>query len=231
MRFQKALVLGLFGVFGLNPSAQAQQEVSEVIYKIHDVSPVEENNEIKSCDFSITLYNRSSQMVSNLSLNLSWLDTVIDDKIKAEKNEKVYDEQGKVSGYTGKSKTEEYTAKKISMDISVPPLSPEKQISIKANIKTDRCFLLLQKPTLTVQTCRFGNNQSDATAGVCKNMFKYISPDQGDYYTEFKVISYDNEQEQIDEQAQREKEELERIYENALSSVRRINDTLNSMQQ
>ncbi len=229
MKFQKALVLSLAGVCTLASWATAQEKAPEVIYKIHDVTPVEENNKIVSCNYSLTLFNRAPQMVSNLSLNLAWLDEVVDDQIKAEKQEKVYDKDGKVSGYNGKSKTEEYTTKRISTDISIPPLASGKQISLKANIKTDRCFLLLQKPELRVLNCQYGNSRSEANAGVCKNMFRFISSDQGDYYTEFKPISYEQAKQETEQQTQKEKEELENIYTNALSSVNRISDTLKSM--
>lgn len=230
MSFQKTFVLSLLGALAVSSVSHAQVSNPEVIYKIHDVSPVMEENKIVSCDFGVTLYNRAPQMVSNLSLNFSWQDDVIDEQIKAERQEKVMDENGRVAGYNGKSKTEEFTPKKISVDVSIPPLAASKQISVKSNIKTDRCFLLLQKPTLTVRSCRYGSAQSEETMGVCNNLFNYISPEQGDYYTEFKAISYNQEKQEMEDQAQKEKQELENIYENALSSVRRISDTLNSMQ-
>lgn len=230
MSFQKTFVLSLLGVLAVSSVSKAQEATPEVIYKIHDVTPVKEDNKIVSCDFGITFYNRAPQMVSNLSLNFSWLDEVVDNQIKAEKQEKVVDETGNVAGYNGQSKTEEFTPKKISLDVSIPPLAASKQISVKANVKTDRCFLLLQKPILSISSCRYGNTQSEEMMGMCNSLFNYISPEEGDYYTDFKEISYDQEKEDQDAQAQKEKEELESIYENALNSVKRISDTLNSMQ-
>ncbi len=230
MSIKKTFILSLFGVIGVTTVSQAQMSSSEVIYKIHDVSPVKENNEVVSCDFSVTFYSRAPQMVSNLELNLSWVDEVIDNQIKAEKQEKVLDANGNVAGYRGQSKTESYTAKKIGTDVSVPPLSPSKQLSIKANIKTDRCFLLLQKPMLSVRKCRYGNGQAEEMIGMCNNLFRYISPEQGDYYSEFKPVSYEQEQKEIEDKAKKEKDELENIYENALSSVKRISETLNTME-
>ncbi len=229
MRFQKIFVMSLFGALSFSNAVQAQNSAPEVIYKIHDVNPIKEDNKIVSCDFSITFFNRAPQMVSNLALNFSWTDDVIENQIKAEKQEKVYDSEGKVAGYNGKSKTEEYTAKKISLDVSVPPLAASKQLSLKSNIKTDRCFLLLQKPELKIVNCNYGNAKSEENAGICNHLFNYISPEQGDYYTEFKPISYDEQKQEMENQAQKEAQELENIYENALNSVRRMSDTLNSM--
>lgn len=229
MRIQKTFILTLLGIITMSSSSQAQMANPEVIYKIHDITPLKNEMEKDSCNFSITFYNRAPQMVSNLSLNFSWLDDVIDNQIKEEKQEKFVDEKNNISGYTGQSKTEEYTAKKISVDVSVPPLAPRKQISIKSNIKTDRCFLLLQKPELAVRNCRYGSVQSDENAAICKNLFTFISPEQGEYYSEFKAISYAEESEKTESKAKKEKEELEKIYENALHSVKRVQQTLNSM--
>lgn len=230
MNLQKTLVLSLLSFIASGSVCQAQLSNQEVIYKIHDISPVKEDNKVVSCDFSITFFNRSPEMVSNLSLNFSWLDEVVDNQIKAEKQEKVFDANGRIAGYNGKSKTEQFTAKKISVDVAVPPLGSAKQISIKSNIKTDRCFLLMQKPKLMVQNCRYGSTQSEGTAGICKGMFRYISPEQGDYYNEFKPISYDQEKQEQEDLAKKEKQELDNIYENALNSVKRISETLKTMQ-
>ena len=230
MIFKKTFMLNLLGAMAVSTICSAQETQSpEVIYKIHNVNPIKEDNKIVSCDYSVTFFNRAPEMVSNLSVNFTWQDNIIDEQIKAEKQEKVVDSQSKVTGYTGKSKTEEYTSKKISQNVSVPPLPASKQVSIKLNIKTDRCFLLLQKPELEINSCRYGNANSERNAGACQNMFTYISPAQGDYYSEFKPISYDNEQEEKDLQNQKEKQELEEIYNNALDSVKRINQTLDSM--
>lgn len=229
MKLCKTVVLSFVSVIAAGSVCQAQVAEPEVIYKIHDVSPVKEDNNVTSCDFSVTFFNRAPKMVSNLELSFSWLDEVIDNQIKAEKQEKVVDANGNVAGYNGKSKTEEYTAKRISVDFSVPPLASNKQVSIKSNIKTDRCFLLLQRPMLAVRNCRYGSSQSEETAGICNNLFTYISPEQGDYYTEFKPISYDQEKQDNEDKAMKEKNELENIYENALSSVKRISESLNAM--
>lgn len=228
MLLKKSFILNTLGAIVISSSVQAQN-APEVIYKIHDVMPIKENNEVVSCDYSVTFYNRAPEMVSNLDLNFSWLDSVIDDQIKEEKKEKFVDSKNKVSGYTGKSKTEEYSSKKISANVSVPPLPSQKQISIKSNIKTDRCFLLLQQPDLTVNKCRYGTSSSEKQAGICKNLFVYVSPEQGDYYTEFKPISYKQEQSQTEEENTKEKEELENIYNKALDSVKRMSKTLSSM--
>ncbi len=231
MSFKKNFVLGLVSALAISAASNACAGNSEVIYKIHDINPVKEDNEVVSCDFSITFYNRTPQIVSNLSLDIGWLDEVIEEKIKQEKQEQIRDNNGRVSGYSGQSKTEQFTSKMISTNLSVPPLPPSKQISIRAAVKTDRCFLLLDKPELKVNTCKFGSAANvDKAAGACNGLFIFVSPDSGDYYTDFKPITYDEEKQEVEQQNRSEKKELDNIYNNAISSVKRISQTLDTMQ-
>lgn len=231
MSFKKNFVLSLLSAVALMPVANANADDAEVIYKIHDINPVKENNDVVSCDFSVTFFNRTPNIVSNLSMDISWLDQVVEDQIKQEKQEKVQNSSGRVSGYSGQSKTEQFTSKTISTALSIPPLPPQKQISIKASVKTNRCFLLLEKPQLQINTCKVGSTANvDKAAGACNNLFVYISPESGEYYNEFKPISYDAEKLETEKQNKSEQKELDKIYNNAVSSVRRINQTLETMQ-
>ncbi len=226
---KKSFCLGLLGLVMLPSMALAQYNKQEVIYKIHDISPVKEDGKVVSCDYSITFYNRSSTMLSNLSIELQWLDEVIDTQIKKEKQEKYVDKKTKISGYTGKSKTEEYTTKSIISSFAVPPLAPSKQISLKRNIQTDRCFLLMQKPTLKVTSCLYSGQKSENSAGVCQDMMRLITPADGDYFTEFKPISYDIEKKQIEEENAKEKKEMDKIYNDALNSINAVTEALRNM--
>lgn len=226
---KKSVFLSLLSVALFPSMALAQYNKQEVIYKIHDIAPVKEDGKVVSCDYSVTFFNRSQNMISDLSLEFQWLDEVIDGQIKKEKQEKVVDKNSKVSGY-GKSKTEEYTAKSIASSFSVPPLAPSKQVSLKQNIQTDRCFLLMQKPTIKVVSCLYDAQKTEASAGVCQDMLRYITPNEGDYYTDFKPISYDDEKKQIEEENEAEKKELDAVYNSALDAVNSITATLKTMQ-
>ena len=231
MNFRKNIVLGLISALAASAAFNAYAVDEKVTYKIHDVSPVKEDNEVTACNFSVTFYNRTPQIVSDLSLDFSWLDEIVEEKIKEEKKEPVLNDAGKESGYSGKSKTEQYTSKKISTNLSVPPLPPAKQISLKATIKTDRCFLLLDKPILKVNSCKYGAEKNvDRTAGVCNNIFAFISPESGEYYTEFKPITYDEQKKEMEEKQKSEQNELDTLYNNAVASVKRISQTLDTMQ-
>lgn len=230
MNATKKLILGtVCGTF-LFAAAEARA-ANEVIYKIHDVNPISEGSDVTGCDFSITLFNRASQIVSNLSVDLSWKDEVIENQINEEKVEKPKNaaEMNNNRRTPGDSKTEEFTSKTVSANFNIPPIQPNKQISLKGNVKTDRCFLLMQEPELIVRSCKFGAGNTDTNAGLCKRMFKYISPEDAEYYTDFQAISYSEQRKEDQQLSQDEQKDLDRIYRNALSSVKRISETLNSM--
>ena len=231
MNFRKNFVFGFIGALALTAAFDVRAASQEVIYKIHDIHPLKDDTEITACEFSLTLFNRSDLTVNNLSLDIGWKDDVIENKIKEEKAEKVVDRNSGVRGYTGQSQTEKFTSKMVSTNVSVPPLQPGKQISVRSKINTDRCFLMMQTPELIVRKCSMGGSgDGDKTAGVCNDLFKYVSPVDGEYYTEFKEISYEEEKAQEIQQNIEEKKELDQLYGNAVSSVRRISETLNSMQ-
>lgn len=231
MSFRKKIVLGLVGAIAASAAFNAYAVDEKVTYKIHDVSSVKEDNEVTACNFSVTFYNRTPQIVSDLSLDISWLDDVVEERIKEEKKEPVRNAAGSETGYSGQSKTEQFTSKKISTNLSVPPLPPSKQISLKATIKTDRCFLLLDQPQLKINSCKYGSEKNvDRTAGVCNNLFAFVSPESGEYYTEFKPITYDEQKKEIEQQQKTEQKELDTLYNNAISSVKRISQTLDTMQ-
>lgn len=229
MNVSQKFVLTMISGAALFAAADAYA-ASEVIYKIHDITPVKQDNEIVSCDFSVTFFNRATQTVSNLSLDIGWKDEVIEDRIKEEKKEKIVDENDNFQGYSGRSKTEEFTSKVVSTNLSVPPLLSEKQISVKGSVKTNRCFLLLQEPEIVVRSCKFGVGNMDTNAGVCKRLFKFVNPQQGEYYTDFKTVSYDIQKKEDKQHSLNEQKDLDKLYNNALSSVKRISQTLNSMQ-
>lgn len=228
MNISHKSVLGIISAVTLFATFDAHA-ANEVIYKVHDITPVKIDGVVVSCDFSITFFNRANQTVSNLSLDIGWKDDVIEEQIKEEKKEKIIDDNNSFQGYSGQSKTEEYTSKMISTNVVLQPLLPEKQLSVKANVNSDRCFLLLQQPEMRVRSCKFGVGNTDTNAGVCQNLFKFISPEAGEYYTEFRSISYEAQKQEDKQHSLNEQKELDKLYNNAFSSVRRISETLNTM--
>lgn len=224
----KILLSAVSGLL-MSVSADAFAAADEVIYKIHDITPVEENGEVKACEFGITLFNRASETVSEIKLDLGWKDEVIIDAVKNEKNEKdaVPADTGRIR--RGMSSTADFTSDTISVSVSVPPLEPEKQVSLKSKIDTDRCFLLMGEVQTIVRSCKVGGSSKDKKAGVCTDMFKYISPQNPEYYTGFSEVSYDAQKAEEEKQNAKDLEELNQVYQGAVNSLRKVNKTLSSI--
>ena len=52
-----------------------------VIFKVHDITPVNEEGVVVGCDFSVTLYNRTAINFRSFTINLNWEDPV-DERFK-----------------------------------------------------------------------------------------------------------------------------------------------------
>lgn len=223
----KILLSAVSGLL-MSVSADAFAAADEIIYKIHDITPVEEDGEVKACEFGITLFNRASETVSEIRLDLGWKDEVIADAIKNEKNEK-----NTAPTDTGRTRrgmsTADFTSDVISTSVSVPPLEPSKQVSLKSKIDTDRCFLLMGDVQTIVRSCKVGGSSKDKKAGVCSDMFKYISPQNPEYYTGFSEVSYDAQKAEEEKQNAKDLEELNQVYQGAVNSLRKVNKTLSSI--
>lgn len=232
MNLKKKIVLNLACVLALLTAMDVKAADNEVIYKIHDIKPQKQDNEVVGCEFSATFFNRSNFLISNLSIDIGWTDEVIADKIIQEKKELKTNYRTGDTGYNTQSKTETFTSKTISTNLSIPPMAVSKQISVKGVVKSDRCFLLMEKPQVIVRSCKMGNNSAsdDKTAGLCKDLFTFVSPKDAQYYSDFKAVSYQTAKNMEERRNMDEKKDLDNVYGKAVSSVKRISATLKTMQ-
>lgn len=60
-------------------------------------------------------------------------------------------------------------------------------------------------------------------------MFKYISPQNPEYYTGFSEVSYDAQKAEEEKQNAKDLEELNQVYQGAVNSLRKVNKTLSSI--
>ena len=70
---------------------------------------------------------------------------------------------------------------------------------------------------------------STSVSENCNGLFKYYSPKDPEFYTDFKPISYDEEAQQERAKVNRDKEEVEDMHEKALSAVRRAGEVVESI--
>ena len=67
------------------PATGSNTTEEEVLFKIHDISPVKNSDgEVIACDFNATFYNRSPYEVSDAVVSLTWNDQSLENIIKSE---------------------------------------------------------------------------------------------------------------------------------------------------
>ena len=207
----------------VKPVAASEVKDQAILFKIHDVIPVKNNDgEVVGCDYSTTLYNRSDNPISGATLNLKWEDKAISEVIDQEKKE---DAKNKQSSGRANSTTERITDKNIDALVDVPAIQPLKQVTVQSRVNSDRCFLLIDDPQFEVKNCTVGSavarsgNSNMGRSGGCSGLFRYVSAEDPQYYLEFKVISVDQEKEEKEAQQKKEKSETDGLYEKTIKAM------------
>lgn len=238
MNVRREFFLTLASVFSiiLASNANAQFDNRAILYKIHDIRPVKNHEaQVVACEFDATFFNRTDLNLSTISLDMGWKDDVIESTIEIEKKEEIKnaDADTGFSRRRGLSKTESLTSRNVGTSLSLPPLASQKQIVVTGRVDTDRCFLLIEDVNLNVKSCKVSTLNKDAKSDVkdtdCKELFKYISSMNPEYYTEFKSASYQDQQREEMQEKQKEKNELNSMYNKTVSSFNRVTEMLGSM--
>ncbi len=226
------LAAGCFSAVG----AQAQSSEA-VLFKIHDVQPVKgENNLINACDYNVTVYNRSSKDIASASLMLTWTDDTINSVISDAKVQNKADSGTNLRQVI--SRTEASSPVQISSQLSIPALPPQKQVSVRARIQTDRCFLLMGPVQAEVKSCRINADKTGATnrrtsarasATECEGLFQYVSPENPEYYREFKPISYDDEKIQGEAKRAQERNAINSQYDAVVTELSKVPTVLDGI--
>ncbi len=207
------LALGLS--FGLTNADAAPLNGNEssggIIFKIHDVVPEKNvDGEVIYCNLGATFFNRTDATVNNLAISLIWKDDVIDETIAIENREEREAKRNNSKKPTPRYSTSSFTSKTVSVDLKLPPIKMNQQITLKTKVDTDRCFLLLND--MDIKTLNCGSLGGASSKENCANSFQYVSPKQGEYYTEFKEISWDDQILREDEQVSKLQEDVENLY-------------------
>lgn len=229
---KKVFGLALGAVLATNiGSASAQRAVpadddktEELLFKIHDITPVENREgEVIACDFNTTFYNRSSYNLKEAMLDFTWKDTSLEDVIKQEKEEDA--EKQNRNANRAYSETERRTSKDVNIMIEVPAIKPYKQITVNNRINTDRCFLLIEKVDFSVKSCSAEGLSGSRSArrasreSPCSRLFKYVSPEDAQYYLDFKEITPDEENSREEAKKQESKNEADGTYAKTIDAL------------
>ena len=161
-----------------------------VIFKIHDIKPVNNEGIVTGCDFLVTLYNRTSINFRSFTINLDWLDEV-ESEFKFDR----YVES--VIGVEEATKQKEFLGDKfetqpLKTSVTVNAFGTDTQISVKSHIDSEKCYLLLKEANFTVTPCdivRSAEGMSGATSQECTQLFQLVNTSNPEYFGQFKNIS------------------------------------------
>ena len=174
-----------------------------VIFKVHDVTPVLEEGVVTGCDYSVTLYNRTSINFRNFTINMNWSDPV-DERFRFDRYAEAVMSQDEFNKYKDVIKEDEKSAP-TTASVTVNAFGADKQISIRSHVNSEKCYLMLSDAQYTVTPCDIVRN-IDAMDGMkisadqkeCTGLFQFVSTKNPEYFGKFKRISL-TEQEKQDE--------------------------------
>ena len=212
--------------FGAPADGKKEEANGEIIFKIHDVVPEKNaDGKVVYCNIGATFFNRAKTDVANLALSLNWTDDVIGDIIDIEDREEKEKKKDKFKGAKPRYSTSNFTSKSVSVFLKLPRIKVNQQITMKTKVDTDRCFILLNDMDVEVSNCgTLGTGTSDRSS--CSNYFRYISPKMGEYYTEFKKISLDEQIDEEEKQIVQLQDDVKKLYDETLHALEMITHPL-----
>ena len=218
----KKILAQIFGLSLVSYVGVASAAEEGILFKIHDIVPVKNADGIVvSCELGATFYNRTEAELANASLTLSWDDEVVAEAINQEERN-ARETRRSSRKNTPRYNTASYNTKEISLDLRLPPIKSHQQVSLKAKVTTDRCFLLLNDVNVNVTKCGTANSDEKLSKIGCDNLFRFISPKSGEYYSEFKEISPDQMLAQEEGVSNAKKMEVLDLYNSTLATIENI---------
>lgn len=231
------IVLGLSA--GMANAQEAQEETTKpraVLFKIHEIKPViNSEGVVTSCDFLVTFYNRTTESFRQAKLNLGWTDDVSGRFLTEE-----FEESQPASNQNNRnSRLPQKNNSEITTTIEMPSLGSYKQASVQGNVKTEKCFLLLDKLDFQVESCNMigkeeAENQNTRrqrinagrNASECASLFQYVDSKNPEYYDEFKNISYSEQERQLNGVKLQDTTDIQNAYDNVNTNLNKTSDIL-----
>lgn len=221
------VALGLaFGVTDVNAApSNAKESLGEIIFKIHDIVPEKNaDGNVVYCNIGATFFNRTKNDVANLAISLNWKDDVIGEIMDIEEREEREKKRSKSKEPRSRYSTSSFTSDMVTVDLKLPPIKVNQQITLKTKVDTDRCFILLNDMDVAATNC--GTLSNGSSKDSCSNFFQYVSPKSGEYYTDFKEISWENQIVAEDDLIAQIQEEVDGLFDETLKSLDSITDSI-----
>lgn len=188
--------------YGANANTDKAKEQTTrsdaVIFKVHDVNPVNKDGIVTGCDFTVTLYNRTAINFRNFTINLGWND-VVDERFKFDKYAEAVMSKEDFKKLE-KTISEETKVAPVKTSITVNAFGADKQVSVRSHLDNEKCYLLLNTAEFTVSPCDIARTIEDkkgadvsANQKECTNLFQFVSTNNPEYFGKFKRISQTEE--------------------------------------
>ena len=201
-----------------------------ILFKVHDITSVKTPNDsdIVACEFFVTFYNRSPKEINGAQLELKWVDNSLIPVVNAEKAESAERHAKGDDIDADFSFTQNGNPLELYAPINMPAIKPYKQITLKQSMKTDRCYVLLNNLTIDVKSCSVKQKGDAAIPSNenCNGMFRFISQENPEYYTDFQKISYATQKEADVKKRANQEKEMEEKYQQAVKNMDLLSQAL-----
>lgn len=174
------------------PEKEPTTRSDAVIFKVHDINPVLDDGIVTGCDYTVTLYNRTSINFRSFTINMAWKD-VVDDRFKFDRYietllspEEIAQQKQLVS--------KEEVSKPLQTTVTVNAFGADKQISVRGHVNNEKCYLMLSNAAFTVSPCDIARNVDNInTKGLenkeCTALFQLVNTSNPEYFGQFKNTS------------------------------------------
>ncbi|MBR3501943.1 MAG: hypothetical protein IKO06_03455 [Alphaproteobacteria bacterium] len=215
-------------------------DAGTIIFRIESIKPIKDKSgDVKQCSYVVTAYNRLNNMVKEANLDFLWQDNITGQYIQR------IEDSSKLSAdeISEQLSSEEKDAKKdasvnapkvakqfkpITSPVKFFNIAPHSQKSFSETVDTDKCFLLFDNLDFKVKDCLLEGQSADDKKG-CADKFQYISSKNPEYYVEFGDVPENIVQDQIEDEKNMEMEKINNTYNEIVSSLEKVDNTLKSM--
>jgi hypothetical protein len=200
---------------------------------VHNIDPVETDGVVSGCDFTVTLFNRTSINFRNFTINMSW-DDVVSERFKFDKYVESVMSKEDLIKFKDVIKEEAPTAP-LSTSITVNAFGANKQVSVRSHMNSEKCYLMLKDARFNVTPCDIARNVSSlgdmslAETNECTGLFQFVSTTNPEYYGKFKSISITEEAEQNSIMENQEMTDIDIVIGKIVDNLGVSDNTLNNI--
>lgn len=236
-----ALTLGMGAV---SVSAQeAPEETTKpraVLFKIHEIKPVENTDGVVThCDFLVTFYNRTTDSFRSAKIDMGWTDEVTERYSIDEAEKETPEAPVRTRAVRSNAPA---SLGEITSTVDMPSLGSYKQTTVKASVKTQKCFVLLDNVNFNVESCSIVGKDDDNAGSArrnrinasrstseCANLFEYVDSKNPEYYGEFKNISFSEQERLLNDEKKQDTSDIESAFQGIVENFQKAEQIMTNI--